>query len=159
MDENKEKRVKVGRYNHYKGNQYDVYCKAIDKFGNQFVLYRESFGNQSFWIRPLEMFVEYVELDGEEIPRFATDTKSKSTVNTRIRQLIKRIKEGNLLLTHTETKQCYYIYEIDESQEYVLVHPINNSHYSGYLTDFELAERMGILLLLGSGEISHPQSL
>lgn len=153
MDENKEKRVKVGRYNHYKGNQYDVYCKAKDLFGNQFVLYRESFGNQFFWIRPLEMFVESVEMDGEIIPRFATDTRSSSTVSKRIRQLIKRIKEGELLLTHTESKQCYYIFEIDESLDYVLVHPANNSHYSGYLTDFELAERMGINLCRINKEI------
>ena len=153
MDKNNDKTIRIGRYNHYKGNEYDVYCKALDRLGKEYVLYRESYGNQSFWLRPLEMFVEQVDKGGEAIPRFASSSTKQSTSNKRIHQLIKQIRNQDLLITHTESKQRYYIYEIDESLDYVLVHPANSSYHSGYLTDFELTERMGITLCRINREI------
>ena len=34
------------------------------------VLYRAEYGERQLWVRPLEMFVESVEINGQEVPRF-----------------------------------------------------------------------------------------
>lgn len=33
-------------------------------------LYDSEFGNEALWVRPVEMFLETVEIDGKQIPRF-----------------------------------------------------------------------------------------
>ncbi len=35
------------------------------------VLYRALYGERGLWVRPLAMFIETVEVDGEEKPRFS----------------------------------------------------------------------------------------
>jgi len=35
------------------------------------VFYQCLYGDYSFWVRPLAMFQESVEVDGEQVPRFA----------------------------------------------------------------------------------------
>jgi hypothetical protein len=35
------------------------------------VFYQCLYGDHSFWVRPLSMFQESVEVDGEQVPRFA----------------------------------------------------------------------------------------
>jgi hypothetical protein len=34
------------------------------------VLYRAEYGERQLWVRPLEMFVESVVVDGQQVPRF-----------------------------------------------------------------------------------------
>ena len=61
-----------GRYRHYKGNDYLVTGVARHSETEELlVVYRPCYGDQALWVRPLSMFVEDVEVDGERRPRFA----------------------------------------------------------------------------------------
>jgi hypothetical protein len=70
--ENYDNDIKPGRYRHYKGNFYDVIGVARhSETRERFVVYRCLYGDHSLWVRPLDMFLENVELDGRKIPRFS----------------------------------------------------------------------------------------
>ena len=61
----------LGKYRHYKGNEYEVI--AIAKHSEtleEMVVYRALYGNHDFWVRPLVMFLESVEVEGKLVPRF-----------------------------------------------------------------------------------------
>lgn len=63
--------IKPGLYRHYKGNDYFVFQVATHSETREpLVFYRCLYGDYSWWVRPLEMFMETVELAGETIPRF-----------------------------------------------------------------------------------------
>lgn len=63
--------VQPGRYRHYKGNLYEVIETARhSETGELMVVYRCLYGEHSLWVRPLEMFMEKVLIDGHEVPRF-----------------------------------------------------------------------------------------
>ena len=60
-----------GRYRHYKGNEYIVLEVAKhSETLEEMVVYRQDYGEQGLWVRPKEMFLETVEVDGQEVPRF-----------------------------------------------------------------------------------------
>ena len=63
--------IKLGKYKHYKGKEYKVI--GIAKHSEtleDLVVYRALYGNQDLWIRPLNIFIEEVKIDGKKIPRF-----------------------------------------------------------------------------------------
>ena len=61
-----------GRYRHYKGNDYEVIGVARhSETDEELVVYRPDYGERGLWVRPLAMFVETVEVNGETVPRFA----------------------------------------------------------------------------------------
>ncbi len=61
-----------GRYRHFKGNEYRVLGTAThSESGETLVVYRPLYGDGDLWVRPLAMFMETVERDGREQPRFA----------------------------------------------------------------------------------------
>ena len=63
--------VRVGRYRHYKGNDYEVIGVARhSETGEELVVYRCLYGDYSLWVRPLAMFTETVVLEGRKVPRF-----------------------------------------------------------------------------------------
>jgi hypothetical protein len=63
--------LKSGLYRHYKGNDYFVFQVATHSETREpLVFYRCLYGDYSWWVRPLAMFTEAVELAGETIPRF-----------------------------------------------------------------------------------------
>lgn len=63
--------LKPGKYRHYKGHFYQVFHTARhSETEEEVVVYRCLYGDYSWWVRPLEMFLETVEIDGETIPRF-----------------------------------------------------------------------------------------
>jgi len=63
--------MKPGLYRHYKGNDYFVFQVATHSETREpLVFYRCLYGDYSWWVRPLAMFNETVELAGETIPRF-----------------------------------------------------------------------------------------
>lgn len=35
-----------GKYTHYKGKAYDVFCSALDRDGNKYVLYQQCYGDK-----------------------------------------------------------------------------------------------------------------
>ncbi|MCA9355583.1 DUF1653 domain-containing protein [Candidatus Kaiserbacteria bacterium] len=68
--------VKLGKYRHYKGMEYEVIGVAKhSETLEDLVVYRalydsENFGPNSLWVRPRDMFCEKVIVDGVEKPRF-----------------------------------------------------------------------------------------
>ena len=63
--------MKQGRYRHYKGNEYIVLGVARhSETDEELVVYRPDYGEQGLWVRPKEMFLETVEVDGKQVPRF-----------------------------------------------------------------------------------------
>ena len=63
--------LRPGRYRHYKGKDYEVVGLAThSETEEKLVVYRTLYGEFDLCVRPLEMFVGTVELDGEPTPRF-----------------------------------------------------------------------------------------
>ncbi|NMR24427.1 DUF1653 domain-containing protein [Pseudoalteromonas sp. NEC-BIFX-2020_002] len=64
--------LKSGIYQHYKGPKYKVFYVAThSETHEQLVIYQALYGEFGMWARPLSMFLETVEKDGQTIPRFA----------------------------------------------------------------------------------------
>lgn len=64
-------KLQLGKYQHYKGNQYEVI--GIAKHSEtleELVVHRSLRGDKGLWARPLKMFLETVEIEGKKIPRF-----------------------------------------------------------------------------------------
>jgi len=62
--------VEPGLYKHYKGIECKVYfCAKHSETLEDLVVYEE-LNDKTFWVRPLEMFLENVQVDGEEKKRF-----------------------------------------------------------------------------------------
>ena len=63
--------LKLGKYRHFKGKDYEVidivrHSETLEEL----VLYKPLYGEGKLWVRPLRMFIENVEVNGEKIPRF-----------------------------------------------------------------------------------------
>ncbi|RDV24043.1 DUF1653 domain-containing protein [Alteromonas aestuariivivens] len=72
--------LKTGFYRHYKGNFYEVLGVAThSEDESKLVVYRPCYGDRALWVRPLSMFGEYVEVEGQSVPRFdyTGDTEPK----------------------------------------------------------------------------------
>lgn len=64
-------KLALGIYRHYKGKEYQVIAVARhSETEEELVVYRLMYGDFSYWIRPLSMFTESIELDGVIMPRF-----------------------------------------------------------------------------------------
>jgi cyclomaltodextrinase / maltogenic alpha-amylase / neopullulanase len=68
--------MKLGKYQHFKGNFYEVISVARhSETLEELVVYRalykhEKYGENSLWVRPKKMFLENVIVGGKEMPRF-----------------------------------------------------------------------------------------
>jgi len=63
--------VRLGKYRHYKGNEYEVIGLAEhSETLEDLVVYQALYGERELWVRPVKMFLEEVEVDGKKIPRF-----------------------------------------------------------------------------------------
>lgn len=67
---NQAKNFQPGIYQHYKGPKYEA-LRAVhhSETLGELVLYR-ALDDNSYWVRPLKMFLENVEIDGKVVPRF-----------------------------------------------------------------------------------------
>jgi len=63
--------IPLGVYRHYKGKHYSVigFARHSETLETM-VLYVPHYGDAVFWVRPLAMFREYVNVDGKVLPRF-----------------------------------------------------------------------------------------
>ena len=63
--------LKKGIYKHYKGNKYRVIGMAKHSENlTELVVYQALYGDNTLWVRPLEMFLESIEVNGKIQPRF-----------------------------------------------------------------------------------------
>ena len=63
--------IKLGKYRHFKGNEYEVIAVAKhSETLEDMVVYRALYGEKGIWVRPLKMWNETVEKDGKKVKRF-----------------------------------------------------------------------------------------
>ena len=63
--------IELGKYQHFKGNYYQVLHIAKDSETEQdIVVYQPLYGERGIWVRPLAMFSEVIERDGKTMQRF-----------------------------------------------------------------------------------------
>ncbi len=69
--------MQIGKYQHFKnGKLYEVIGTALhSETQEEMVIYKalyhsEQFGHNQLWVRPKKMFLEYVNYNGVQIPRF-----------------------------------------------------------------------------------------
>jgi len=63
--------IKLGRYQHFKGNYYQVLHIAKHSETEEYhVVYQPEYAEQDIWIRPLSMFDELIERNGKTLKRF-----------------------------------------------------------------------------------------
>lgn len=63
--------IKIGEYRHYKGKHYELlfiatHSETIEKMA----VYKQLYGEFEVWVRPLNMFLEHVVVEGIEKRRF-----------------------------------------------------------------------------------------
>lgn len=66
------KLVVGGRYRHYKGKEYTV--RGVARHSEtleDMVIYRAEYGERGIWVRPKDMFLETVSVNGETVFRFS----------------------------------------------------------------------------------------
>lgn len=67
----KLKKVKRGRYRHFKGTEYEVLgVSTHSETGEKLVIYMSVDGKETLWARPYDMFTDVVEHNGKKINRF-----------------------------------------------------------------------------------------
>lgn len=63
--------IKLGKYRHFKGNEYEVI--AIAKHSEtleEMVVYKALYSDGDIWVRPAKMWDETIERDGKTFKRF-----------------------------------------------------------------------------------------
>ncbi len=67
---------KLGKYQHFKNKKfYEVvgivrHSETLEEMVVYKALYKSEFGENALWVRPLKMFMETVEWEGQKVPRF-----------------------------------------------------------------------------------------
>lgn len=67
--------VEPGRYRHYKGDEVEVLGTCFhSETLEEYVVYRHTTGERAserhYWVRPKQMFLEHIEVEGRRVPRF-----------------------------------------------------------------------------------------
>ena len=63
--------IKIGKYRHFKGNEYEVIAIAKhSETTENYVVYKALYGDGGMWVRPASMWNETVERDGVTYKRF-----------------------------------------------------------------------------------------
>lgn len=76
-------KIKLGKYQHFKGNFYEVigvarHSETLEELVAYRALYvSKEFGKNILWVRPKSIFLEKVEVEGKKFPRFKFISKEK----------------------------------------------------------------------------------
>jgi len=64
--------IKIAKYKHYKGNEYEVICLARhSETLEDMVVYKALYGEGEIWVRPASMWHDKITLpDGTIVKRF-----------------------------------------------------------------------------------------
>ena len=63
--------IKLGKYRHFKGNEYEVVAIAKNSETlEETVVYKALYGEGEYWVRPAYMWDETVIRDGQAFKRF-----------------------------------------------------------------------------------------
>ena len=63
--------MKLGKYRHFKGNEYEVLAVAKhSETMEKMVVYKALYGEEEIWVRPLSMWDEEITRDGKTFKRF-----------------------------------------------------------------------------------------
>ena len=63
--------IPLGRYRHFKGNEYEVlYIARHSETEEPIVVYKALYGEGGIWCRPVSMWLETVDRDGNTYQRF-----------------------------------------------------------------------------------------
>ena len=63
--------IKIGKYRHFKGNEYQVlYLAKHSETQEKMVVYKALYGDGGVWVRPSSMWNEIIERDGKTFQRF-----------------------------------------------------------------------------------------
>ncbi|MGE5458969.1 MAG: DUF1653 domain-containing protein [Methanobacterium sp.] len=67
-----QREIKIGKkYRHYKGNEYLVlHLARHTETMEPLVVYQALYGDFGIWVRPLDMFLEQVEINHTMVNRF-----------------------------------------------------------------------------------------
>ncbi len=64
--------LKIGTYQHFKGNYYQVLHIARHSETEEYmVVYHPENNKDDIWVRPLNMFAETIEINGNKQQRFS----------------------------------------------------------------------------------------
>lgn len=64
--------IRLGKYRHYKGGEYEVlHLAKHSETEEDLVVYRALYGEFGIWVRPASMWNETVIHEGKAQPRFA----------------------------------------------------------------------------------------
>ncbi|MDN3650232.1 DUF1653 domain-containing protein [Reinekea marina] len=64
-------KLKLGRYRHFKGNEYEVIGVAKHSETEEvLVVYRTLYGEFDLWVRPINLFLEPKIVEGKQVARF-----------------------------------------------------------------------------------------
>ena len=98
--------IKLGLYQHYKGPFYRVLDVATHSESEEpLVIYQALYGEKGTWARPLSMFVETVDVDGQDKARFAFCEEQTEVLEVAILD----IKEGEEAKFETAFSQATQI--------------------------------------------------
>lgn len=74
--------IRLGKYQHYKGNYYEVlFLARHSETLEEMVVYKALYGDGGIWVRPASMWNETVEKDGKNYPRFAYIGDKNENIN------------------------------------------------------------------------------
>ena len=86
--EEAKKEIALGRYRHFKGNEYEVLAIAHHSETQEpMVVYKALYGEQAVWVRPASMWTEEVPEpnDPNELKSGKSDSKSGKRVKRFLR--------------------------------------------------------------------------
>lgn len=70
--------ISPGRYRHYKGNEYSAFGVALhSETQEELVVYRQEYDERGLWVRPKQMYLETVNIDGKDVLGFSLSGRNE----------------------------------------------------------------------------------